>query len=276
MKNNILLPTDFSENAWSATEYATKLFANEDCNFYFLHASQPPSGRISVSSTKLARVMADNDLKSLSEFKAKAENTFPNSKHKFNILLSQNDLFDAIEVTISQHGIDLVIMGTKGASRSEDLFFGSNTVNVIKRIKSSAVLMIPDGFNFVKPKQIAFPTDFNRSYGKEIEYVKQMCGLYKSKISVVHISDNLELSEAQHEQQKALESVLEHIPHSFNSVLDSGKKEHAIKDFIEEHDIDILAMIYYTHSFLEYVIKEPVIKRIGFHPTIPFLVIPKA
>jgi hypothetical protein len=33
-------------------------------------------------------------------------------------------------------------------------------------------------------------------------------------------------------------------------------------------------MLSYKHSLIEKIIKEPVIKKIGLKPTIPFLVIP--
>ncbi|WP_370003018.1 universal stress protein, partial [Winogradskyella sp.] len=34
---NILIPTDFSDNAWNAIEYAVEFFKNSSCNFYLLH-----------------------------------------------------------------------------------------------------------------------------------------------------------------------------------------------------------------------------------------------
>ena len=34
---NILIPTDFSDNAWNAVEYAVEFFKNSSCNFYLLH-----------------------------------------------------------------------------------------------------------------------------------------------------------------------------------------------------------------------------------------------
>ena len=55
---------------------------------------------------------------------------------------------------------------------------------------------------------------------------------------------------------------------------DYSKKDEAIKDFIDELNINILVMINYKHSFIESLVKEPVIKKLGFQPTIPFLVIP--
>ena len=54
-----------------------------------------------------------------------------------------------------------------------------------------------------------------------------------------------------------------------------AEKATEINHFIEELEIDILAMVNYKHSFIEKIINEPVIKKIGFHPNIPFLVIPE-
>jgi hypothetical protein len=53
------------------------------------------------------------------------------------------------------------------------------------------------------------------------------------------------------------------------------KKTKEIIDFVEELDINILAMVNYKHSFIEKIINEPVIKKIGFNPKVPFLVIPE-
>ena len=56
---------------------------------------------------------------------------------------------------------------------------------------------------------------------------------------------------------------------------DYDKKAAVIRDFIEELNIAILAMVNHKHSFIEKIISEPVIKTIGFHSTIHFLVIPE-
>ena len=45
----VLLPTDFSENAWHAIKYAIYLFENTTCTFYVMHAHQvSPSALIST------------------------------------------------------------------------------------------------------------------------------------------------------------------------------------------------------------------------------------
>ena len=55
---------------------------------------------------------------------------------------------------------------------------------------------------------------------------------------------------------------------------DFSTVEHAIQEFIEELEIDILVMINYEHSFIERIIKEPIIKKMTFNTAVPFLVIP--
>lgn len=274
MIKNILLPTDFSDNAWCAAVYAMNLYQEEACTFHFLHSSKLKVSTMSSMSNKLIRVMTENAMKELSELREMAKNSQTNRNHKFEIILSTDDLHDAMEAVIEKHKIDLVVMGTKGATKATDIIFGSNTVNVIKKIKGCPVLAIPEEFDFEKPEQIAFPTDFNRIYGEELIPLKQLADLYKSEIRIVHINKDDDISEAQDYNLDQLKVALEAYPHSFHWMPDYGKKDRAIKDFIDELEINILVMINYQHSFIESIIKEPVIKKLGFQLSIPFLVIP--
>ncbi|WP_299113954.1 universal stress protein [uncultured Winogradskyella sp.] len=274
MRKNILLPTDFSDNAWCATVYALKLYAEEECNFYFLHSSKMKASAMSNISNKLLDVMANQAKSDLLELKKMAETSDANANHNFDIILSIHTLGDAIEKAIKKHNIDLIIMGTKGATGAKGIFFGSNTVKMIKHIKSCPILLIPHEFDFEEPKQIAFPTDFNRFYGEELIPLKQLASLYNSKIRVLHINEEESLSHIQDYNLAMLKAYLENYPHSFHWMPDYTKKTNAIIDFIEELNINILVMVNYKHSFIESIINEPVIKRIGFHATVPFFVIP--
>ncbi|WP_339627017.1 universal stress protein [uncultured Winogradskyella sp.] len=274
MQKNILLPTDFSDNAWSATVYALKLYKDQLCTFYFLHSSKLKMSTMSSMSNKLIRVMAENAIKELTMLKEMAENTDANPNHKFEIILSSNDLYDAIETTIKKHKIDLAVMGTKGATKATNILFGSNTVNVIKKIKGCPVMAIPDEFDFVVPKDIAFPTDFNRFYGAELLPLKQLAELYNATIRILHIHKQDDITDVQDYNLEQLKLSLEDYPHSFHWMPDYDNKDEIIKDFVDELGINILVMINYQHSFIERIIKEPVIKNLGNQLTIPLLTIP--
>jgi len=270
----ILLPTDFSDNAWSAAVYALKLYAEETCTFYFLHSIV---AKLSTSNltNKLLEIMRNNAMKELVELKDMAETSNANPNHSFEIILSVYDLQSAIKTAAKSHQIDLVVIGKKGLTKAEELFFGGNAVETIEKMRLCPILTVPEDFDYVVPKQIAFPTDYNRFYdGKDLTPLKDLARLHNSKIRIMHIKVESHLNAVQEYNLTALKEYLEDFEHSFHWMPDYTKKTEEINEFIRDLKIDILAMVNYKHSFIEYLLKEPVIKNIEKHPPIPFLVIP--
>ncbi len=273
---HILLPTDFSDNAWSAAQYAMNLFSLENTTFYFLHSTKMRVSTMSNFSNKLLKVMSENALNDLTTLKELGQSRSVNDNHDFEIILRRDDLEYAIDAVVKKYNIDLIIMGTKGSTLAKELVMGSNTIRLLKKIKTCPILIIPDGQDFEVPKQIGFPTDFNRFYGEELLPLKRFSELHKSKIRILHINEEENLTDTQNYNLAMLKAYLEEHAHTFHWVPDHGKKADEIIDFINTHDIDILAMINYKHSFMESIINEPIIKKLGFHPEVPFLVIPSA
>ena len=93
--------------------------------------------------------------------------------------------------------------------------------------------------------------------------------LYNSKIRVVHINERQRLTETQEKNYTILQQYLGEYEHSFHWIPDYTSKAEEIKNFVDEMEVDMLAMVYYSHSFIERIAREPVIKKIGFQPTIP-------
>ncbi|MBU2927652.1 universal stress protein [Winogradskyella psychrotolerans] len=275
MSKNILLPTDFSDNALSAAIYAIKLYEKEPCTFHLLHSSRMKISRMSNISNKLIQVLAENARRELDHLKAKVTTDYANENHTFEVILSTNDLQDSIEAIVEKTKIDLIVIGSRGETKANDIIFGNNTVNVITHVKKCPVLVVPNDYDFVTPERIAFPTDFNRVYGDELQPLILLAELNNSNIKVVHINTEDKLSETQKENLDTLEVALENHNPSYHWMPKSDRKAKAIQDFNEEFHINILVMVNYQHSFIESIIKEPVIKTLGFHPNIPFLVIPQ-
>ena len=275
MKKNILLPTDFSDNAWNAAVYALKLYADDECTFYFLHSIKMNISAMSNLSSKLLNTLKENALKEMLELKEMAQNTDANSNHDFQIIVSQNYLQQAIEDAFKKHRIDLVVIGKKGSTAAKELFLGGNTIETIKKMRLCPILIVPEEHDFTPPKQIAFPTDFNRFFDdKELRPLKNLAEMNNSKIRVVHINVEPNLNDIQEYNYTVLKSFLEDYEHSFHWMPDYANKSHEITTFIKDLEIDILVMMNYKHSFLENLLKEPVVKKIGTHPLVPFLVIP--
>ncbi|HBY66519.1 MAG TPA: universal stress protein, partial [Flavobacteriaceae bacterium] len=71
-----------------------------------------------------------------------------------------------IKQAVSLYKIDLIIMGTNGATGAKEVLFGSNTLNVIRNV-DCPVLAIPENFSFEKMKYSLFSLHHGSVVNKE-------------------------------------------------------------------------------------------------------------
>lgn len=274
----ILLPTDFSNNSFEAIDYALQIFKNKECTFYLMHTYLPPvyNAEYLIGSPGLiglGNVMQETSMTQLEKLKNRLQKEYNNSKHGFVIHTAFNTLMNEVMETVESEGIDLVVMGTKGATGAEEILFGTNTVHVLKKA-NCPVLVIPPHFKYENPVEILFPTDFEIEYKKEIMApLLDIAYEHGSEINVLHVSTGYELSEDQEKQKKGLEKMLEK-KGIFHDV-PSNDIINAINAFQAKEKINLLVMVKNKHTFLERLFIEPIIKKISFHVTVPFMVIPQ-
>ncbi|MFD2564343.1 universal stress protein [Aquimarina rubra] len=278
----ILVPTDFSDNAYGALFYATRLFQDHECQFFILNTFEVHTpvltGRMDTSKGDLLyqKLSAESKDSLAQTFHSIIRDT-DDLNHTFETISVSKDLTETINKTIKKKNIDLVVMGTKGATGASTLFMGSNTVKVVQKINNCPVLVVPDEFDFEKPTEIAFPTDFRRFYiAEELKPLLDIASLFNSNIRIFHINEEEKLDDIQEHNYTSLKNHLADFTHSIHWISKGGQKSKLINDFIDDLDIDLLVMVNYRHSLMENITHEPVIKKIGFHPSVPFLVIPDA
>jgi nucleotide-binding universal stress UspA family protein len=271
----VLLPTDFSDNALNAIHYAEKLFKDERCTFYILNTYTPVIYSYDFQMNtggylgEVADVIKNNSISELKKIKDK----FLNVKHTVEIISSFNLLTDEIIDIVNEFDIDLVIMGTKGATGAREVLFGTNTIHVIKNAKCP-VLAIPDGYFFEKPSDILFPTDYKVDYVEnQLNILKTIAAIYKSKVHVLHVSYSRDLNQEEINNKLKLEKLLVDFNDTYHSVKDQEIPA-AINEFQKSTYVQLLMMINNKHSFFENLFFKPVINQIGFHLNVPFLVIP--
>lgn len=273
----ILLPTDFSDNSLEAIRYALLVFKDVKCTFYLLHTYIPPVYNAeyligSPGQIGLGDVMQETSITQLEKLKTRLENQYENSKHTFIVHTAFNTLLGEISETVATEGIDLIIMGTKGATGAKEILFGTNTVHVIKKSKCP-VIAVPPKYEYEAPKEILFPTDYEIEYKKEtIESLLAIARQHKSRVNVMHVHAGYDLNIVQEKHKAKLEKLLGAIS-LFHEVPDNGIIA-AVNEFQLKTSINLLVMIQNKHTFLERLFIEPVIKKIGFHITAPFMVLP--
>ncbi len=278
---NILIPTDFSKNANEALFYALKVLKNEPCKFYLLHAfevetpiflgkNHKEEGKLRYE-TKLADVNQQ-----LNETLLSVSVISDTSDHSFETLASTNSLVESIQKSIKKFKIDLVIMGTKGASGLKEIFIGSNTVKVIKSIHEIPLLIVPTEINDFNLSKIAFATAFDKKYSsRSIKYLKTYCELHKSNLEIIHVDNLKEFTDDENEHRKILEENLSGINYSINLITKNTSTEKDIRDYLNTIDYDLLIMINYKHDDFYNWMNESVVNKMGYHTKIPFLILPE-
>ncbi|WP_273565654.1 universal stress protein [Maribacter halichondriae] len=276
----ILLPTDFSDNAWNAIVYALHFFKNESCTFYILHTYTPsfyradymmggptfsaiPDAGVDIAQAGLDQTLAD------------IGKNYKNTKHQFKTLSAFNMLTDEIREVTESKNIDIIIMGTQGATGAKEIFLGTRTVHVIRKSRIP-VLVVPNGYVFRELKSVLFPSDYVNSVEKEeVQMLIDMTKMHNAKLTILNVKDDYDLTDGQRENKASLASYYYTLHPKFEQV--KGKlMPNAIHEYIEQHGVGLLAMMNRKHSFLDRLIVQPNVDSIGYHTKIPFLVMPYA
>ena len=274
----ILLPTDFSDNSWNAIKYALQLFKDQECNFVLLNTYTPIIYQFEYLQSSSAQfglvdTLKESSKKGLDELQKNILSEFNNPKHVFTKISSFNSLTTEIDDLYTNNIMDIIVMGTKGASGVAGVLFGSNTIHVIKNAKCP-VMAIPSDFSFETPHEILFPTDYEIEYqAKHLKPIIEIAQNHISRVNIMHVYTSNDLTEAQQKNKSILETSIKNIAHLFHDIKNQNVPE-AITNFQLKARINLLVMINNKHSFFENLFFKSTIKQIGFHLNIPFLVIP--
>ncbi|MCU0405251.1 MAG: universal stress protein, partial [Chitinophagaceae bacterium] len=123
-----LIPIDFSETSKNALLYAGEIAKRASGKLLILNVLQNGNNKEQVSN-------------SLEETAKELKQTL-DTDIDFTCLVGEHDLVNAIMSNHDTSGIDLIVMGTNGATGLKKIFIGSNTVKVIGKIKIP-VMVIP-------------------------------------------------------------------------------------------------------------------------------------
>ena len=279
---HILIPTDFSDNATNAVQYAVQLMQKERCRFYLLNTYTP----ISLYSATIYEYHTSLDVdlgelykktseEKLLKLKKEIKTMYPNDLHTFDTIASCNLLIEEIRECIPKYAIDFIVMGTQGASGFKEIFIGSQTMHTIKK-STAPIICVPSTYTYQIPKDIVFATDYELSLdNKGIPLVKDICASHTSRLIFLNAYYGVSLDKDQIEVRDALDEYFKTSAHQFQ-ISDGMDVLEAIEDFQSKHKIDLLVMVHNRHNFFENLLFVPVIHKIVHHTKTPFLVIPSA
>lgn len=273
----VLIPTDFSENAYNALQYACQIFKYETSEFFILHAYADEVYKQEVGMSRslleeLKEATLQNSEKKLQQIATDIKIYSPNPKHSYKTISVFGSLVDEVNEIVNQENMDIVVMGTRGKTNDRKITFGSNTLEVLKYVHCP-VLGIPEGYKYQAPKKILFPTNYMVPYKKrELKLVSELTGSFRSTIYMFYIDATEELSLRQQDNCTFLKEGLLKPRLEFETTKEKDKTI-AITKYIIHNKIDMLVMVNSRRSFMETMLEKSTIDTIGLHVKIPFLIL---
>lgn len=160
---NILIPFDFSELAVGALRFALNLPRHEEARFHLLHVIKMP---VLQSSARFPIPSAEEE--SIHDAEKEAEVRFEKLEReylkegKLRTAIRFGDTAQSITEYTTDNRIDLVVMGTNGATGLRELLIGSRTEKVVRH--SPVPVIAVKQFNPEnKIKSIVFPVTLDET-----------------------------------------------------------------------------------------------------------------
>jgi nucleotide-binding universal stress UspA family protein len=267
----ILVPTDFSDNAGNAARFALELARSMSSTVILYHACRVPvltsnEMMIAASNTDLEHESREQ-LRALAN-RLQAETGYSN----MDIRTSSGFAVDEIKELVESESIDLVVMGTKGASGLSGILIGSNTADVIGHCQCP-VLAIPEEAHFVPPSRIVFATNYADNDFQTLYMLVDMFRSFNPEIQVVHVEEKHHgrLDQRMFDWFEA--QVLASIPYdkfSFH-LIHADNMEEALNDFLHVSKADILAVATRHRGFFERLTSKSLTRKLAFHSHLPLL-----
>ncbi len=154
---SILLPTDFSENANYAIEYATSLARQFSASIICLHVIEPVLP--SVGYTGLTEPLPMPDLSEQLENSAAEElPKFVGCKAFSNLVVEEviahGDASTEIVRVAKDRGVDLIVIASHGRTGLGRILFGSTAESVVRHASCPVLVVKPEQANESRQGQI--------------------------------------------------------------------------------------------------------------------------
>lgn len=278
MRKRILLPTDFSINSWNALKYASELYKTENIDFFILNAFKVES--YDIESLLVAKPgdkeydealeQSEKDLRKVLKM-IEIKKAYPNHTY-FSMSIFDTPL-SAIKAAVELKDIDLVVMGTKGATDTKSVIYGSNTIDVMEEVRNCPVLAIPNIAKYTEPKEIVFPTSFKTHFKRrELKHLYEIAKITNSAVTILHINTEKHLTDLQKQNKDLLEEFLDGVQYYFQW-LDNVSVNTGLEEFVRRRGSDMIVFINKRHAFLDSIFSRPLVKDLGTSSQIPVLVL---
>jgi len=269
----ILVLTDFSKLSKVAVSYAIGIAKKMESKIILasvINASASSNAR--ANWKKLADEMVKSAQRDADQLMTEIKKQLGSVEITYQSILGF-PMADMIDEFAQKNKVDLIIMGTKGATGLKKVTMGSNAAAVIDS-SSVPVIVVPGDNTFKAIKNIVYATDFT-NLAKEIKTMTRFARHFDAPIHVLHVvRDGTKSDMERMEQNMAKVAAKEQSTSAAKIHFHVVKNENtakAVDKFVVDNKADILTMFTHRLDFYEKLFGKSITRQLAFHSTVPLL-----
>lgn len=267
--NRILVPTDFSAVADNALKYALDVASkfNSDILLYHVYSfhrrvdydrNHPEDEQPYVKN--IEQKMND----SLAGIKSRAEELGVHVEGK----VEENTPFYLFKNKVTKNDVELIVMGTKGATGLEKVIYGSVAATALETAKVPVLVVPPE--HATGMKRIVLATDLDGVSPTILATLRKLASAYDAKVTILRVNTHPETDLISED-----DLPLEGIDREYREVPLSKSINDSVNQFVEKDGSDLVCMIRREKDFFESIFKKSVTKAHVYNSDVPFLVLPE-
>ncbi len=269
----LLVPTDFSKNAYNVARYAIALAADIGVSKIILYnayepyvAEDPELGMPIQIDLEEFRKISNNGL---AKMKEELQHELPAAielvcDSEYNIVTS------GITEACKKHHADLIVMGISIAgTKLEEAIIGSTSIDVSKESKTP-VIIIPANAQYTGLKNVLLALDFKKTAGETAAAaIKKLLDDTHAQLDVLHVETN-KPHETKLSEQQSFETLFNEYNPRFH-FLKGNSFTDTIDTFALENNTDLIIIISKKHGLFGSIFKPSHTKSLAFHSHIPVM-----
>jgi nucleotide-binding universal stress UspA family protein len=266
----ILLMTDFSDNAKNAIRYAIGMFG-EDSKYILLNTFivRENSGSFMSIADRVVDISKEGLKKELDYIYS----IFPQySNLKIKDTYAKGGAIDGITALKEKQSIDLIVMGTKGASGLKKFLIGSVTASVVKGT-GIPVLIIPEKAVYKPLEKVVFAADSPNIEDADIlNPLTLIIQKFNAELCLLNVIKEEEITEETPFQKikSLLSPNLQDVKIS-SATIKGEEVSEAIEAYCEENSVDLLTIVAHHNRFFDRLFHKSVSQELVFHAKLPIL-----
>jgi nucleotide-binding universal stress UspA family protein len=277
----ILVPTDFSEQAKNALDFAIQVARRSEAGIILLNVldypglstvwmgglniiggAEPPADHLDEAFVNSLLDKAKDDL-------ADSIRTAGGAGMNITPRVEIGNPYFCISEKIAAEDIDLVVMGTRGISGLEDVLIGSTAEKVV-RLSQCPVITIKQKCDLDKIKHMIFASNFEEKQDHIVEELLKMQRILAATLHLVKVNtpNNFQSSQVMTKEMKEFVEkygIKKYTSNLYNDYLE----EDGIIHFAEDIDADMIALATHGRTGLMHLLSGSIAEDVVNHARRP-------